>query len=66
MNRRFLGIDKEEQFLEIARNRRREIDDIATKLEYRKRIVTSPAEYFKGTFELREKEPDYGSDLPIE
>lgn len=66
LNRRFLGLDKEQPFLEISKNRRIELDDIATKLEYRKKIVNTSAESFKGNPELHVNAPYYGSDLPIE
>ena len=66
LNRRFLGLDKEQQFLEISKNRRIELDDIATKLEYRKKIMNTSAESFKGNPELHVNAPYYGSDLPIE
>ena len=66
LNRRFLGLDKEQPFLEISKNRRIELDDIATKLEYRKKIMNTSAESFKGNPELHVNAPYYGSDLPIE
>ncbi len=66
LNRRFLGLDKEQPFLEISKNRRIELDDIATKLEYRKKIMNTSAESFKGNPELHVNAPYYGRDLPIE
>ena len=38
LGRRFLGIDKEEEFLEISRNRKFEIEDIHTYASYRKKV----------------------------
>jgi len=37
-NRRFLGIDKEEEFLVISKNRRKEIENLKTAADYRKKI----------------------------
>ena len=38
LNRRFLGIEKELQFLDMSRNRREELDSYVTKMRYRDRI----------------------------
>jgi len=37
-NRRFLGIDKEEEFLVISKNRRKEKENLKTDADYRKKI----------------------------
>ena len=37
-NRRFLGIEKEQEFIEISRNRREEIEDIKLRGNYKKKI----------------------------
>ena len=39
LNRNYLGIDKETEFLEMSKKRREEIDNIQTKLEYRNKIL---------------------------
>ena len=41
LNRRFLGLDKEEQFLEISKSRRDEINDVKKLFEYREKIITT-------------------------
>lgn len=41
LNRRFLGLDKEEQFLEISKSRREEINDVKKRFEYREKIITT-------------------------
>ena len=38
LNRRFLGIDQEEEFLKISKERREEIDDPLVRMNYRERI----------------------------
>ncbi len=37
-NRRFLGIEKETEFLELSKHRREEIENLLVKYEYKKRI----------------------------
>jgi site-specific DNA-methyltransferase (adenine-specific) len=38
LNRRYLGIEKEEEFLKISKNRRIEIENIDTAIKYRAKI----------------------------
>ena len=38
LGRRFLGIDKEMEFLEISKARKREIEDLRTCVAYRKKV----------------------------
>ena len=38
LGRRFLGIDKEEDFLAISRNRKKEIEEMVTFAQFRKKI----------------------------
>ena len=64
--RRFLGLDQEELFLELSKNRREEINDIKTRYEYREKIMKYSDKPLKGIFEVGETEPYYGLDLPIE
>ena len=66
MNRRFLGLDKEESFLDISKNRREEINDIKTRLEYREKIIKYSDKPLKGILEVHEETPYFGIDLPIE
>lgn len=66
LNRRFLGLDKEEQFLEISKNRREEINDIKTRCEYREKIMKYSDKPLEGILEIHEESPYFGMDLPIE
>lgn len=66
LNRRFLGVDREESFLEISRNRREELNDIKTRFEYRDKIIGCSDKPLKGILEVREESPYFGVDLPIE
>ncbi len=66
LNRRFLGIDKEEQFLELSKNRRTEIDNLTIRCDYRERIMKYSNKPLKEILELHEDAPYYGIDLPIE
>ncbi|MGP1458766.1 MAG: DNA methyltransferase [Treponema sp.] len=65
LNRRFLGIDQENSFLDISKNRRIELDDEAVRLEYQKRIMTASAKTVNDILEVCENPPYYGSDLPM-
>jgi site-specific DNA-methyltransferase (adenine-specific) len=63
LNRRFLGIDQEKQFLEISKNRKTEIENARIFKEYKQKI-----QGFKDTkqltaFLLSEPELEYGHDL---
>jgi site-specific DNA-methyltransferase (adenine-specific) len=65
LNRKFLGIDREIEFLEMSKQRRKEIDNPKTFNEHRQRI-----EGFQGKKQLTEYllfEPtsEYGIDLPV-
>ncbi len=66
LNRRFLGLDREEQFLEISKKRRIEIDDIKTRFEYREKIFRYSDKPLNGIMELHQELPYFGLDLPIE
>ena len=66
LNRRFLGLDKEDEFLKISKNRRIEIDDIKTRFEYREKIVKYSDKPLKGILEVHEETPYFGIDLPID
>ena len=39
LNRRFLGLEQEEKFLELSKKRREEIEDISKRYEYREKII---------------------------
>ena len=65
LNRRFLGIDREKNFLEISKNRREEIEDIKIREKYRTRINKYSNKPIKNLFEIQNREPYFGPDLPI-
>ena len=65
LNRRFLGLEKEDDFLKISKNRREEINDIKTRFEYREKIIKYSDKPLKGILEVHEKTPYFGIDLPI-
>ena len=66
LNRRFLGIDMEEQFLQISKARKEEIDTPSKRQEYIKRLEKQ-ARLFqdKDIRVLEEQEIDYGPELPF-
>ena len=66
LNRRFLGLDKEDDFLKISKNRREEINDIKIRFEYREKIIKYSDKPLKGILEVHEETPYFGIDLPIE
>ena len=66
LNRRFLGLDKEDDFLKISKNRRIEIDNIKTRFEYRKKIIKYSDKPLREILEVHEETPYFGIDLPIE
>ncbi|MBC6720737.1 site-specific DNA-methyltransferase [Treponema sp. Marseille-Q4130] len=65
LNRRFLGIDREKDFLEISKNRREEIEDVKIREEYRTRISKYSNKSIKKLLEIQNREPYFGPDLPI-
>lgn len=66
LNRRFLGLDQEEPFLELSKNRREEINNPGLRYKYREKIMKYSDKPLTGIFEVHEDVPYYGSDLPIE
>ncbi len=66
LNRRFLGLEKEKEFLEISRKRREEFDDIKKRFEYREKIFKYSDKPLKEILEVQTEEPYFGIDLPIE
>ena len=65
LNRRFLGLDKEEDFLKISKNRREEINDIKTRSEYREKILKYSDKPLKEILEVHEEIPYYDINLPL-
>ncbi len=66
LNRRFLGLEQEEDFLTISKNRREEISNILKRQEFRKRVLNFQNRSLEPIFELHENEYNYGKDLDIE
>ena len=66
LNRRFLGLDKEEKFLEISKKRREEINDIQVRFMYRDKIIKCSDKPLKNIPELHDETPYFGIDLPID
>lgn len=66
LNRRFLGLEQEQDFLELSQKRREEIDNYVIRSTYRKKILTYSNKPIKSVIELRDNEFYYGKDLPIE
>lgn len=66
LNRRFLGIDQDENYLLLSKARRLELDNLQKRREYKvkmeKHIVNTQSEFFN----LNEIKQYYGNDLPIE
>lgn len=65
LNRRYLGIDQEVEFLKISKKRRQEIDNMAVRMDYRERICKNADGCLQQILELHENTPYYGVDLPI-
>lgn len=66
LNRRFLGLDREEDFLILSKKRREEIDDLAKRREYLGKMVKFCSGGFEKMWEVSEKKPYYGTDIPLE
>ena len=64
LNRRFLGLDQEESFLEISKKRREEINDLSTRHEYCKKIMKYSDNPFQATYDyiIKEPTPEYSTD----
>lgn len=66
LSRRFLGLEREEVFLEMSKLRRIEIEDIAIYCQYQDKIFKYTNKPLKDIYEIGSPEPYYGQDLPIE
>lgn len=66
LNRRFLGLDREEEFLELSKRRRIEIENVKNRFEYREKIIKYTDKPLSGIFEIYQETPYFGIDLPIE
>ena len=65
LGRRFLGLEKETDFLEIAKARRQELNDPKTKYSYYHKISKYADSKCSDILEIREPQEYYGPDLPI-
>ena len=65
LGRRFLGIDKEEMYLEISRKRKLEIEDIRTFSSYRKKVKDIALLDKKSSTLFALEEEFLGYDLPF-
>ena len=63
LNRRFLGLDQEESFLELSKKRREEINNPDIRYEYRKKIMKYADKPLTDILEIRESEPYYEPDF---
>jgi len=65
LNRRFLGIDRETEFLELSKARREEIENPQIRQNYREKILKYSDKPIRGIVEIREDTPYFGADLPF-
>jgi site-specific DNA-methyltransferase (adenine-specific) len=65
LGRRYLGIELEEQFLEISKNRKLEIENPKTQKEYKEKINGFKAKDQLSLFLANEPVADYGPELTI-
>jgi len=65
--RRFLGIDQEEQFLEMSKNRKLEIEDISTFMDYCTKLDKQAKVFQDKDIRVLNEEPQiyYGAELPF-
>lgn len=66
LERNFLGIDKDIGFLDLSVKRRKEIEDIKIKSQYREKILKYSDRKINGIIQIRETKIYYGIDLLIE
>ncbi len=66
LGRRFLGIDMEESYLNLSKDRREEIDNPLIRENYFNHIERYNNQPLQAIQELREMTPYYGIDLPCE
>lgn len=67
LGRRFLGIERETDFLGISKLRREELENVAIKNDYRNRCIKNPElqSSLINTLELHEDSDYFGADLPF-
>ena len=66
LGRRFLGLEKETEFLELSKHRREEIENIKTRFDYLSRINKYSDQKCQEILEIKEAPQYYGLDLPLE
>jgi site-specific DNA-methyltransferase (adenine-specific) len=62
-NRRFLGIDQEQDFLTISKNRKLEIENVKTAANYRQKIGGFNNKGELELFLVKEPQVEYGNEL---
>jgi len=65
LNRRFLGIDQEKDYLEISKRRKEEIENMKTFELYKSKIQGFKDRKQLELFLFQEPQPEYGADLPF-
>lgn len=65
LNRRFLGIDLEAEYLEISKKRKKEIDNLNNRKQLRKKIYPFDDILDRPLSDLKESEVFYSPDLPF-
>ena len=66
LDRRFLGIDQSEQFLELSKARREELNDVKKRMEYLDRLQKQAKIFEDNEVRvLNEKKIFYEPDLPF-
>ena len=60
LNRRFLGIDRETEFLKLSKARREEIENPQIRQNYREKILKYSDKPIRGIVEIREDTPYFG------
>ena len=66
LNRRFLGIDQSEKFLELSKARREELNDVSKRTEYLDRLQKQARLFEDNDVRvLNDKQDHYGPDLPF-
>ena len=65
LNRKFLGIEQEINFLKLSKKRREEIENHKIRNEYLKKIYKYSDKPISNIFELNSSETYYGKDLPF-
>ena len=66
LDRRFLGIDQSEKFLELSKARREELNDVKKRMEYLDRLQKQAKLFEDNEVKvLNDKQSFYGPDLPF-